>query len=289
MPGSPLAGIALVIAAVACFAALDTTTKLAGASASIVMVLWFRYLFQMTATIVVFYPTEGVRLLRTRRPLLQLIRGVLLLLCSVLAFLSLRYMPVGEFTAIVLLTPLLITVIAVTSLGQKVSALRWLFLIAGFAGALVVVRPGGQGFGWAALLPLALVAVNAGYQLLTSELARTDGAASMQFYAGCIGTVAMSCALPFFWQELGLNLWLIFIIMGFFGTLGHLLLIHGYKKAPVSTLTPFLYLQIGFAMLYGWLVFDHVPDSWSLIGVAVIGFAGAAGTYVAAREARRAA
>jgi drug/metabolite transporter (DMT)-like permease len=76
--------------------------------------------------------------------------------------------------------------------------------------------------------------------------------------------------------------------MGFFGTLGHYLLIHGYKRAPVSMLTPFLYLQIGFAMLYGWLIFAHVPDAFSLTGVAIVALSGAAGTYVAARESRRA-
>ncbi|SNS84401.1 Permease of the drug/metabolite transporter (DMT) superfamily [Noviherbaspirillum humi] len=284
---SPLTGIAFITASVACFAALDTTTKVVGMSASLAMVLWFRYVFQLGFTLLTVLPQHGLRLPRSRRPGLQVLRGILLLMCSVLAFLSLKLMPVGEFTAIILLAPLFITVVAATRLRQRISPLRWLLLFAGFGGALLVVRPDAHGLSWNVILPLMLVAANVGYQLLTSELARSDDAATMQFLSGAVGAAITTCALPFFWQMPDGRTWMLFLTLGVFSTLGHLLLIHGYKKAPVGLLTPFLYMQIGFAMLAGWIVFSHVPDSLALCGVGVIAMAGMAGTWVASREQRR--
>jgi len=172
----PLRAIGFVVAAVACFAALDTTTKLISAVVPVAMAIWFRYLFQALVTGLALMPRRGRGLLRTRHPVLQFARGVLLVLSSVFAFFSLRFMPVGEFTAIVMLTPLVITVLAASMLGERVSALRWSLVMGGFAGAMIVIRPGGDDFDWTLLLPLGLVASNAGFQILTSRLAKVDDA-----------------------------------------------------------------------------------------------------------------
>ncbi|WP_119153526.1 DMT family transporter [Caldimonas tepidiphila] len=280
-------GIALVIAAVAFFAALDTTTKFLSTLVPVAMVMWFRYLFQVVSTVATLGPKRGRALLHTRHPWLQFARGVLLLLCSVLGFLSLKHMPVGEFTAILMLTPLLITLLAARSLGERVSPLRWACVGGGFVGALVVIRPGAADFDWALLMPLALVACNAAFQLLTGRLARTDDAGTMHFYTGCVGVALSSLALPFAWQTLPGPHWAALLLIGVFSTLGHFLLILGYGRAPAATLTPFLYFQIAFAALAGWLVFSHAPDLWSVVGIAVIAVCGAAGTWLSGREQRR--
>jgi drug/metabolite transporter (DMT)-like permease len=277
-----------MIASVACFAALDTTTKLVGMATSIAMVLWFRFLFQLVATSLMLLPQRGFRLPRSQRPFLQALRGILLLLSSMFAFFSLRLMPVGEFTAIILLAPLFITIVAATRLGQRISLLRWILMLAGFGGALIVIRPDAHGFSWTVILPLILVVTNVAYQLVTSELARSDDAGTIQFMSGCVGTAIMSCMLPFFWKTPDVHTWMLFLILGFFSTLGHLLLILGYKRAPVSLLTPFLYMQIAFAMLSGWIVFAHVPDRWALTGVATIAVAGIANVWIAEKEKSRA-
>ena len=141
-PPRALAGIALVVAAVACFAALDTTTKYVSVSVPLLMALWFRYAFQAVATTLTVLPGRGMSVLRTRNPRFQWLRGVLLLTSSLLAFASLKYMPVGEFTAIVMITPLAITVLAATVLKEKVSPMRWALVAGGFAGTLVIIRPG---------------------------------------------------------------------------------------------------------------------------------------------------
>lgn len=285
-----LAGIALVVGASACFSALDTTTKWVSASVPLLVALWLRYLFQAVATTAVVLPQRGWRVWRTRHLAWQLVRGLLLLTSSFLAFLSLRYLPVGEFTAIVMITPLAITVLAATMLKEPVTPLRWLLVAGGFAGTLVIIRPGAGHFGWSSLLPLALVASNAWFQVLTSKLARTEDPVTMHFYTGWTGTLIASLAVPFVWTQVtDWRLWAGMGFMGLMGTVGHFMLILAYYRAPAATLTPYLYTQIAFAMLGGFIVFSHVPDAPSLTGIVMIAVCGAAGAWLTVRERRAAA
>jgi drug/metabolite transporter (DMT)-like permease len=285
--GGGLGGVLMAVAAVACFAALDTTTKYVSLSVPLLMALWFRYAFQAAATTAIVLPLRGLSALRTRHPNFQALRGVLLLASSLFAFASLKYMPVGEFTAILMVAPLAITVLAATVLKEKVTLLRWVFVAGGFIGTLIVIRPGGQAFGWTSLLPLAMVGTNAWFQVLTSKLARTEDPLTMHFYTGWVGTLIASLALPFVWAWLP-NPWLWggLCFMGLMATVGHFLLILAYQRAPASTLTPYLYAQIAFAMLGGWLVFAHVPDGWSVTGISMIAVCGAAGAWLTVRESR---
>jgi len=282
-----LAGIALVVAACACFSALDTTTKIVSASVPLLMALWFRYAFQAIATTVTVLPVRGMSAWRTVHPKFQVLRGVLLLASSLFAFASLKYMPVGEFTAIVMVAPLAITVLAATVLKENVSATRWALVAGGFAGTLVIIRPGGEAFHWASLLPLGLVATNAWFQVLTSKLARTEDPVTMHLYTGWVGTLIASLGLPFVWTALpAWWLWAALCFMGAMATVGHFVLILAYQRAPAATLTPYLYAQIAFAMLAGWLAFSHVPDQWSMAGIVMIAVCGAGGAWLTVRESR---
>jgi len=160
-------------------------------------------------------------------------------------------------------------------------------LAGGFVGTLVILRPGGDAFSWAILLPIGLVLTNAWFQVLTSTLARTENPLTMHFYTGWVGTLLASLALPFVWTALpGWHWWALLCLMGFMGTVGHFILILAYQRAPASTLTPYLYAQIAFAMLGGWLIFAQVPDQVSLIGIATIAVCGAAGAWLTVRERR---
>ena len=282
-----LAGIALLTIAVACFAALDTATKIVSLGVPVLMALWCRYAFQAVATTLAVLPKRGWSLPPTAHPKSQCLRGLLLMATSVFAFFSLQHMPVGEFTAIIMITPLVITLMAWLSLGERVSVLRWALVIGGFVGTLIILRPGTQRFSWAMLLPLGLVATNAWFQILTSRLARTEDPIAMHFYTGWIGTLLASIALPLVWTELdSWTLWAGLGLMGLMGTIGHFMMILAYARAPVSALTPFLYAQIGFAMLGGWLAFSHVPDDLSLFGMAMIAACGVAGAWLAVWESR---
>jgi drug/metabolite transporter (DMT)-like permease len=291
---STLRGIAYVLLATASFATLDTTTKYVSAAASFAVVMWFRFGFQILTTGVWLQRKHGSLRLTSRAKPLQIYRGLLLTLSSALAFFSLKLIPVADFTAIMMLTPLLMTVVAAFAMSEKVSLLRWIFVAMGFAGALVVIRPGHAAFSWGSLLPLLLVVTSAGFQLLTYRLAKLDDAVTTHWYTGWIGFALSSLALPLVihgsgqawmaavmgaWQVIG---WLALIAV--FATLGHGFLILGYARAPVAVLTPYLYAQIPFAVLGGWLVFGHQLDHWTALGIGIIAVSGVLGTWVAARE-----
>nr|WP_232540138.1 DMT family transporter [Azohydromonas aeria] len=286
MPGtrSERAGIALVLAATACFAGLDSTAKAVGAAVPVLMAMWFRYLLQAMATGALVIARRGPGAFATRHPILHVLRGVLFTSAGAMAFLSLRWLPVGEFTALQMLTPLLVTLLAATQLGERVSTLRWALVAGSFGGALLVIQPDARDIKWAMLLPLALVGVNAAYQVLTSVLVREDEPGTLQLWTGIVATVLTTMALPWAGEwPAQRSLWALLGLMAVFSTLGHALLTQAYRHASASTLTPFLYAQVGFATLAGWLVFGHKPDFWTLLGIVVIAGCGAAGTWRAAR------
>ena len=264
----------------ACFSTLDTISKFIGSAVPLVMAMASRFLFQTVVTGGVLLPSRGRELFHTRHPVLQCIRGALLILSSSLAYLSLRFMPVGEFTAVVMLTPLVITVFAATAMGEHVPLLRWLLVLGGFAGALLVIQPAAEDFNLAMLLPLAVVVCSAAFQLITSKLARVEDPGTMHFYSGLVSLVVAAMMVPFAWTALeSMSLWLLLLLVGIFGTLGHYLLILGYGRASPATLTPDLYTHIAFATLAGWLVFSHRPNAYAFAGILVIVSCGIAGTW----------
>jgi drug/metabolite transporter (DMT)-like permease len=287
LPGSVIRGhgsVAFIFAAVACFGALDTSSKIAASTVPVVMAVWVRYLIQAVVTGVALWPRQRSALFRTAKPGLQFVRALLLVASNALAFMSLGHMHVGEFTAIVMLTPLLLTVVAALALHEQVAWLRWACVGGGFAGTLLVMRPGQGMFQPVLLLPLLLVVVSAAFQLLTRSLAKVDSPGTIHFYSGLGGLVLTTVALPFAWRAQPLEMWMVMGLMGVLGTLGHFFLIVAYTRAPVATLTPYLYLQIPFAALGGWLVFRHVPDAWSLWGIGTIFACGVFGTWLTGRE-----
>jgi drug/metabolite transporter (DMT)-like permease len=282
-----LAGIAYVVLSVACFAVLDTVTKNVSASMSLMLALWFRYLIQALFSTVFFLPKRGMALFKTDHPRFQLARGVLLFVSSMCAFYGLKYLPVGEFTAIASVTPLVVTLMAAMSLGEKVRKLRWALVLGAFAGTMVIVRPGSQHFDWVLIFPLLLILTNSSFQLLTRKMTSTEDPVTMNVLTGWVGTLLGALILPFVWElPTDWHLWLQLLIMGIFATVGHYLLIMAFSKAPATVLTPYFYTQIGFAMLGGWLMFDHVPDHWTLVGIGIVAMCGALGALLTVRESR---
>jgi drug/metabolite transporter (DMT)-like permease len=282
-----LAGIGFVILSVACFAILDTTTKHISASVPILLALWFRYLIQAVFSTVFFLPKRGMSLFKTEHPKFQMVRGALLFGSSLCAFFGLKYLPVGEFTAIASITPLVVTLMGALSLGEKVRKLRWALVLGAFAGTMVIVRPGSQHFDWVLIFPLVLILTNSGFQLLTSRMARTEDPVTMNVLTGWVGTALGAFLLPFVWElPTEWFVWAQLLLMGSFATVGHYLLILAFSKAPATVLTPYFYTQIVFAMLGGWLIFDHMPDHWTLVGIGVVTLCGALGAWLTVRESR---
>jgi drug/metabolite transporter (DMT)-like permease len=278
-------GILLIVLATLAFAALDTATKHATTLAPVLMLLWFRYLFQAVVTFVLRFPVQRGELLKTPNPRFQTLRGVLLLITSACSFFGLQYLPVGEFTSMVMLSPLVATALAAWLLKNHVSSRRWLLMATGLVGVLLVIRPGGQVFSWALLFPVVLVTTYAWFQVLTSRLSGEENPYTTHFYTGLVGTLIMSPLVVFSWNTAALlEHWPWFVLLGFLGTFGHLMLIRAYMRASAPELTPYMYTQIAFATLSGWLVFNHVPDTLTWFGIAVIATSGVGNALLSAHE-----
>ena len=167
-------------------------------------------------------------------------------------------------------------------------ALVVLTLGTGLCGVLFVVRPGGQVFSWALLFPILLVSAYAWFQVLTSRLSGEENPYTTHFYTGLVGALIMTPAAIFSWSTTALlNYWYWFIVLGFLGTFGHLMLIRAYARASAPVLAPYLYTQIAFATLGGWLVFKHIPDGLAWVGIAVIAASGIVNALLSARELAR--
>ena len=288
----PLLGIGLIVTVGFLLAAMDTTIRWLGPVLPVLLLLTTRYLVQ-AVVMAVWLAVDRRTGFRTAHPKFQLLRGVLLLVTSVFGFFGLQHLPVAEFTAINMLTPLGVTLLAALVLKEPVSRLRWALVAGGFAGALIVIRPGSGLFGWAMLFPLGCASTYAAFQTLTSRLSSLESPYTTHFWTGLTGSVIL---LPLLLatvdvgpvlaaataQQIGLLL-----LIGACGTSAHLLLILALGVAPTATLMPFVYLQIGSAALLGWLVFGALPDFWSWVGMAVIAACGAAGAWLNVVRARR--
>lgn len=278
-------GILLMVSATLCFALLDTATKHATRLAPLLMLLWFRYAFQAVVTFALRFPVQKTALLRTPNPRFQALRGALLLCTSMCSFFALQHLPVGEFTAMVMLSPMVATALSALVLKTHVAHLRWVLMAVGLGGVLLVVRPGGQVFGWALLFPLLLIITYAWFQVLTSRLSGDENPYTTHFYTGLVGALIMTPLAIFSWDTAALlTYWYWFVLIGFLGTFGHLLLIRAFNRASAVVLSPYLYTQIAFATLAGWLVFRHVPDAYAWAGIAVIAASGVGNALLTLRE-----
>ncbi len=287
VPASAWGGLLLLLAAMACFVVLDSTTKRVTEQVPPLMALWLLFAIQFLLTGSYVLARRGLASLRSAQLGLHLTRGTLILGVQTLAFFSLKYLPVGEFTALAMTTPLVVTLLASRVLGEHVSLTRLLLVGGGLLGTLVIVRPGGNALGWALLLPLGLVAVNAVFQLLTSKMARSEDAITTLFYTCLTALVLSSVPLPWVWQVVPEPaLWWGLLLMGLTATCGNLLFILAFERAPAATLMPYMYLQIGLAIVAGWLVFDHVPDFWAAVGMGLVAACGVAGALLTIHEAR---
>jgi drug/metabolite transporter (DMT)-like permease len=272
-------GVVYILSAVFCFSLIDTITQYVVMFVPTFMALFVRYMLQTIMTSSILLPIHGRRLLRTNKLSLQILRGILIIISTTLAFKSLKVVPVGEFTAILMMTPMLVTFLAVFFLGEQPRKSSWLFVAGGFIGMLFIVRPGGEagGLGWDALWPIGCLMSSALFQLLSSYLGRSEKPVTTHFYSTIVGMIGACLIVPSSWTLVeDLYLWGLMTVMGIMGALGHFLLSLAYQKAPATTLMPYVYCQVGFSVLGGWIGFQHVPDHWALIGIGLIALSGLA-------------
>ena len=271
----PRVGIALMVLAVSTFTCMDASAKYLSAYYPIPTIVWARYVFQFLLMAAALGPRYGMALVRTANLRLQVVRGAVLALSSLVFLGALSRMPLPEASSIAFMAPLIIAVLAGPVLHERVERRTWLGLAAGFAGVLMIVRPGGGLFTWVAMFPLASACLMAVYQLMTRKLAGRDPALTTLFYPAIVGTAVVPLAFPFSFELPSQPLHLaLFVAIGFMGGIGHFFLIKAYDHAPASMLGPFMYSQLVMAILLGWLVFGHMPDGFSFAGMLVIAGSG---------------
>jgi drug/metabolite transporter (DMT)-like permease len=249
---------------------MDTTAKYLGRFYPVAMTTWARYFFHMVFMLVVFAPRLSARMVRTSRLRLQVLRAVMLVLCTAIFFTALRYLPIAECTAISYISPFLLTALSVPFLGERVSRRQWIAIAVGFTGVLIIIRPGGGLLTPAALLPMTSSVCYSLYQILTRKLASSENPVVTLFYTALVGTVVSSIALPFFWVMPTLPHWGLLLLLGTGGGIGHYILILAFERTPASVLAPFGYTQILWVTMLGYVVFGAFPDAVSLLGIGVI-------------------
>jgi drug/metabolite transporter (DMT)-like permease len=275
----PFKGILLVVVATFLFSSHDALSKYLCGFYPVVMVVWARYVIHTLLMAGIFLPRAGLRVLRTKRPLLQLMRALCLLATSLLFTGALLFIPLAEATAVNFLAPVLVTALSVPLLGEQVTRGQWLAVICGFIGVLIIVHPGGELFTPAVLLPFCSALFFCFYQLLTRKLSEIDSPTTSNFFAGLCNTLVMSALVPFFWQVPSVGHGVLMVALGACGMTAHLLLTQAFRHAAPALLAPFGYCQIVFAGLLGWWLFSQTPTLTAVIGIVVICCSGLAAAW----------
>jgi drug/metabolite transporter (DMT)-like permease len=291
-PTRPGTGIAYIVLTAGCFATTDATVKHLGAALPVLVLLWSRYAFQTTAMALMQATRRGWRgMFRSGHPRLQALRAALLLANATCSFVGLQYLPLAEFTALAMLAPMASTLLASLVLRERVTPARWAMVLLGFLGMLVIVRPGSGSIGWAVALPLAGALFFAAFQIVTNRLAEVDDMVTTNLFSGLGALLLLCVALALLPVDVMPTLshastsqWLQIGMIGAIATLGQMCMVLAIRSAPLSTLTPFGYVQIAFAATISWLLFRHAPDLWTAAGMGLIAFGGAATVWLNKRE-----
>jgi drug/metabolite transporter (DMT)-like permease len=282
-----LTGIALVSVCYLLFTLLDGSAKWLVTSVPVIVVVWLRFLTHALFASALLLPLRGRKLVRTSHWRWHALRAVMFVLMTGINFWALQYLQLAITSSIFFLVPVLTVLMAAPLLGEKIDAGRWAAIAAGFAGVLVIVRPGSTEFHPAMLLALVNAVLYAIFNLMTRRLAAYDSPETIQYLPAVGAAVLLAPFAIAGWESpAGWLEWSVACLMGALGGLGHYLLALAHRYAPATVIAPFLYQQVVYMALFGYLVFGDVPAPAVWIGAAsVIG----SGLYLFARERARVA
>jgi drug/metabolite transporter (DMT)-like permease len=280
-PENRTAGILWMLATMLCFITLDALMKLGMETYSLVQVTWARFFFA-TLFAACFCFGDFTRLARSRNIKLQLLRSVLLMVTTGLFNAGIRTVPLATATTVMFLSPILVTLLSIFILGEHVGWRRWLGIATGLVGALIIVDPwhvgGASELGIFFLLLAALT--NASYQIATRYLRGEDPMTSL-LYTAAAGAAFTSVITPSYWTWPDTSGWVILLLCGLMGALGHYFLIRALRSAAASVVAPFSYSSLIWATLFGFAIWNEWPTANVWVGAALIV---AAGLYIFFRE-----
>lgn len=279
----PTAAVLIMASAIFLFTLIDTSAKwLIMAGLPAMQVVFSRYVGAFLTALIFFIPRRGLGEFRSNRPWIQVLRALALLGSTVFNFLALRYLPITLTIAMFFAMPIVVTLLSIPILGERVGLRRFLAVLTGFIGVLVIVQPWGAQFHWAVFLSIGALFSASTYFVLTRLLAGIDNNSTSQLWTNGLATLVLApIALQnAVWPENTLNM-LVFLFIGFLGGVGHILATLAFRFAQASVLAPVTYVQVIYATAAGYLVFNTLPTIWTAIGTAIII---ASGVYIWQRE-----
>ena len=262
--------VALTLAAMFAFAAMDGLSKVLAGKLAIAQMLWFRYILFTALAVIVLHRQGLAGVWRTGRPWLQGGRSLLMVVENGIFVLAFKYLPLADVHAIAAASPLIVIALSVPMLGEKVGPRRWLAVIAGFLGVLLIVRPGFQDLSWPILIAIAGAILWGLYQILVRMCGMGDKSETTWLWSAVIGLIATSFVGPFTWVAPDASGWLMLIAIAVLGCGAHLALIQAFVLAEAGVLQPFSYSLLLWATLIGYFGFGDVPDRWTLAGATLI-------------------
>jgi drug/metabolite transporter (DMT)-like permease len=259
--------------------------KLLGETYSSLQVSWARAFGHVLFMLATFVPRFGVRMLRTHRLRKHLLRSSCLFISNLSYFFAIGFIPLGKAASINMTGPLIVAALAWPMLQERTNLGRVVAVMVGFAGVLVIIRPGTEVFHWAALIIIFSALMNGFYQMLTRKIADTEAAETSAIYSSIVGAFAMLVVLPFVWRTpTGIGDIAMFCSLGALGAISHYFVALALGFAPANIVTPFQYVQLVGSVLVGYLFFGDLPDALTWLGAAiVIG----SGLYVGWTQTRR--
>ena len=278
-------GIALRIGGVTCFATMMAALKYATLhGVGPAEILFYRNLFSLPTIILWVMVGGGFAAVRTKRPGAHATRSALGLSVMFCTFLALSMLPLAEATVISFSSPLFATILSSLVLKEKVLWHRWGAIAVGLLGVLVVVRPGGSGLPALGVAVALIAALGAGLVTMTlRQIGQTESPTATVFWFNIASGVATAVPMPFLFQAHSPAIWVALALGGLMGGIAQIMITAAVRFPPISGLAPFDYLQIVWAMLWGFLLFGAFPTWNGVVGAMLIG---SGGCYVIWRERR---
>ena len=277
----PFKGIALILLSTTFLGVSDVTAKYLSASLPSVEIVWIRFLVFAMIMVPAMVPGSPLYALPTRRVGLLLLRGAALLGSSLFFISGLRYLPIAEASATGFVAPLFVTALSIIFLSEKVGVRRWLATAAGLIGVLIILRPGTGAFHVAAFFPIVSALAWAATLIMTRMMSGREHAITIMTYSSIAGVAILSVLVPFVWVMPTWHAIIFGILIGVASTAGQWIVVLAFRYADASVLAPFSYTQLVWVATLGFLVFDEVPDAWTVVGAA---FIVGSGLYTAHRE-----
>lgn len=284
LTAAPMKGIAAMIAGAALLSMNDAASKHLAEVYPVGQVLCFRQAASLLFIVPYALHLGGWPAFRIGNWMGQGIRGLLFLATAIFTVLSLSLLPIATVTAIAFASPIFVAALSVPMLKEHVGWRRWIAVLAGFAGVLVIVRPTGASFEWAMLVPVAAALANGLRDIFTRHLARTDTSISILFWSTVIVAGAAAFSAPFGWQPLTGDAVLWFLVNGAVAAGAHFLMIEALRLGEAALIAPFRYTALLWATIYGYVLWGDLPGAWVLAGAAIVI---ASNIYMIQRETRR--